>query len=75
MCTTNFVWVLYFRQIGELPKFFQNHIGGMIFSKIAPNFTVLEGIFETKFQMLFFLVRVIFTLISFVKLKATSILW
>ena len=51
MCTPNFVWVLYFQQIGKLPKFFQNHTGDIIFSKMAPNFTVLEGIFETQFQI------------------------
>ena len=54
MFTTNFLWVFYFQQIGELPNFFQNQSGGMIFSKMTPNFTVLEGIFETQFQIRFF---------------------
>ena len=33
MCTTNFLWVLYFQQIGELPNFYQNSIIDMILSK------------------------------------------
>ena len=70
-----FLCVSYFQKIGELANFFQNHCGGMIFLKMAPNFTVLEGIFETQFQIWFFLVRVIFTGNYFVKLKAISILW
>ena len=36
-----------FQQIGELPDFFQNHAGGMIFSKIIPNFTVPGYIVES----------------------------
>ena len=31
-------------------NYFQNHNARMIFSKMVSNFTVLEGIFETKFQ-------------------------
>ena len=48
------MWVLYFQPIGKLPKIFQNHTGGIIFSKTAPNFTVLEGIFEIQFQIWFY---------------------
>ena len=42
--------VFIFQQIGELPDFFQNHFGRKVFSKMVPNFTVLEGIFDAKFQ-------------------------
>ena len=59
--------------IGELPNYFQNQAGRMIFSKMVPNFTVLEGIFETYFQI-FILFRVIFKGTSSVKLKAILIL-
>ena len=54
MCTTNFMWVLYFQQIGELSNFFQNHIDGMTFSKITPNFTVLKGFFWDPISDLIF---------------------
>ena len=33
-CTTNFLWVLNFGQVGEIFKNFQNHTATMIFSKI-----------------------------------------
>ena len=35
-------------------NYFQNHSARMIFSKMVSNFTVLEGIFETKFLGCFF---------------------
>ena len=44
------MWVWYFGEVGELPDYFQNQNGRMIFSKMVLNFTVLEGIFDTKFQ-------------------------
>ena len=53
-CTTIFLWVLNFGQVGGRRIFFQNHTAGMIFSKMVSNLSVLEGIFETKFQSWFF---------------------
>ena len=47
-------------------NYFQNHPARMIFSKMVFNFTVLEGIFDTKFHGWFFLFRIIFKGISFV---------
>ena len=34
-CTTNFLWVLNFEQVGGHQKKFQNHIATMIFSKMV----------------------------------------
>ena len=51
LCRIIILWVYYFQQVGEFPNFFQNLTGGMIFKKMAANFTVLEGIFETQFQI------------------------
>merc|ERR1712122_92664 len=53
-CTTTFLWVLNLGQVGGRRKFFQNLNTGMIFSKMVSNLSVLEGIFETKFQVYFF---------------------
>ena len=53
-CSTNFLWVLNLGQVGGRRKFFQNLTTGMIFSKMVSNLSVLEGIFETKFQVDFF---------------------
>ena len=55
-CTTTFLWVLNLGQVGGRRKFFQNLTTGMIFSKMVSNLSVLEGIFETKFQGRFFFV-------------------
>ena len=73
MWTTNLLWVLYYQQIGELPNFIQNYTGDMVFPKMASNFTVLEGIFETLFNIWLFFGPSNFTGISFLKLKALSI--
>ena len=40
-------------------NYFQNHTARMIFSKMVSNFTVLEGIFETKFQGCFFFRKIL----------------
>ena len=53
-CRTTFLWVLNFGQVGGRWKFFQNMTTGMIFLKMVSNLSVLEGIFETKFQGRFF---------------------
>ena len=55
-CRTTFLWVLNLGQVGGRRKFFQNLTTGMIFSKMVSNLSVLEGIFETKFQGRFFFV-------------------
>ena len=47
----NFLLGLIFSTIGEFYNFFQNQNGVMIILKIAYNFTVLEGIFETLFHI------------------------
>ena len=65
-CTTIFLWVLNFGQVGGRRIFFQNHTAGMIFSKMVSNLSILEGIFETKFRGRFFF-RKFFKGISFVK--------
>ena len=64
---------LYYQRVWAFPSSFQNQNAGMIFSKIASDFTVLEGIAGIQFKIRF-LVRVIFQGSSFVNLKATSIL-
>ena len=46
--------VLGFWGFGGRWKFFQNLTTGMIFLKMVSNLSVLEGIFETKFQGRFF---------------------
>ena len=56
----NFMWVYKFGQVWELPQRFKITLQGWIFSKIVPNITILEGIFETYLQRLVFLIRVIF---------------
>ena len=53
-CSTTFLWVLNLGQVGGRWKFFQNLTTGMIFLKMVSNLSVLEGIFETKFQGRFF---------------------
>ena len=45
-----FLWVLFFHQVEKIFNYFQNHTGTMIFFKLVSNFSVLEGIFEAKFQ-------------------------
>ena len=50
-----FSWGFNFLTIGEFYNFFQNQNGGMIILKIAYNFTVLEGIYETLFHIWFYL--------------------
>ena len=70
---TTFLWVLNLGQVGGRRNFFQNLTTGMIFSKMVSNLSVLEGIFETKFQGRIFFVLKIFKRISFVKLKVSSI--
>ena len=58
-CTTTFLWVLNLGQVGGRRKFFQNLTTGMIFSKMVSNLSVLEGIFETKFQGRFFFEKIL----------------
>ena len=53
--TTAFLWVLNLGQVGSCPNDFQNLITEMSFFKMVSNLTVLEGIFETKFQGRFFI--------------------
>ena len=72
-CTTIFLWVLNLEQVGGRRRFFQNLTTGMIFSKMVSNLSVLEGIFETKFQGRFFFGPKNFKWVSFVKLKVSSI--
>ena len=45
-CRTNFLWVLYFGEVGEIFKNFQKHPVERIFEKMVPNLSVLEGVFE-----------------------------
>ena len=45
-CTTIFLWVLNFGEVGEIFKNFQKHPVERIFEKMVPNLSVLEGIFE-----------------------------
>ena len=49
-CTTNFLWVLNFGGVGEILKNFQKHPVGRVFEKMVSNLSILEGIFEAKFQ-------------------------
>ena len=53
-CRTTFLWEWSSTQVGGRKIFFQNLTTGMIFSKMVSNLSVLEGIFETKFQGWFF---------------------
>ena len=53
-CRTTFLWEWSSTQVGGRKKNFQNLTTGMIFSKMVSNLSVLEGIFETKFQGWFF---------------------
>ena len=53
-CRTTFLWEWSSTQVGGRKNFFQNLTTGMIFSKMVSNLSVLEGIFETKFQGWFF---------------------
>ena len=53
-CRTTFLWEWSSTQVGGRQKNFQNLTTGMIFSKMVSNLSVLEGIFETKFQGWFF---------------------
>jgi len=53
-CRTTFLWEWSSTQVGGRKFFFQNLTTGMIFSKMVSNLSVLEGIFETKFQGWFF---------------------
>ena len=69
-CRTTFLWEWSSTQVGGRKKNFQNLTTGMIFSKMVSNLSVLEGIFETKFQGPFFF-RQNFKGISYVKLKAS----
>ena len=45
-CRTILLWVLYFGEVGELPQEFSKTRTRIVFQKIVPNLTVLEGIFE-----------------------------
>ena len=45
-CRTNFLWVLYFGEVGEIFRNFQKHPVGESFRKRVPNLSVLECIFE-----------------------------
>ena len=49
-CTTNFLGVLYFGEVGEIFKNFQKHPLERVFEKMVSNLSILEGIFEAKFQ-------------------------
>ena len=53
-CTTIFLWGLNFGGVGEILKNFQKHPVGRVFEKMVSNLSILEGIFEPKFQSLFF---------------------
>ena len=53
-CTTILIWVLNLEQVGGRQKFFQNLTTGII-SKMVSNLSILECIFETKFQGWIFL--------------------
>ena len=66
--------VKFWRSWGVSPGIFKNTIEERVFEKMVPNLTVLDGIFEAEFQGSFF-VRKNFKWISYVKLKAISILW
>ena len=48
------LWVLFFHQVERMFSYFQNPSGRMNFLKMVSNFSVLEGIFEAKFQGWFF---------------------
>ena len=41
-CTTNFLWVLNFGQVGGRRENFQNHTATMIFSKMVSNLSILR---------------------------------
>ena len=53
-CTTTFLWVLNFGQVGELPQRFPKSEYYGDFFKMVSNLSVLEGIFETNIQGRFF---------------------
>ena len=53
-CTTNFLWFWYFGEVGKIFKNFQKHPLERVLEKIVSNLSILEGIFEAKFQRLFF---------------------
>ena len=53
-CTTNFLWFWYFGEVGEIFKNFQKHPLERVFEKMVSNLSILEGIFEAKFQSWFF---------------------
>ena len=50
-----FLWVLHFRQVGDLPDIFQNHTSKMIFFKIDPKLGENEAQLEETIEVLFFL--------------------
>ena len=53
-CRTIFLWFWYFGEVGEIFKNFQKHPVGRVFEKMVSNLSILEGIFEAKFQSWFF---------------------
>ena len=70
------LWVLFFHQVEKMFSYFQNHTGRMIFLKMVSNFSVLEGIFEAKFQgWFFFFIRIICKGISFVNWRWVQFFW
>merc|ERR1711984_64010 len=58
-CTTNFLWVLNFRQVGELPQqFSKSQYYGDFFQKWSPTCDFLknlQGIFSIKLKAIFFM--------------------
>ena len=84
-CTTNFLWVLNFGEVGEIFKNFQNHTTTVTFFKNGLQLVIFEKFtrdFPYKIEGNFFLwdffwklkaILEIFTWISFVKLKVSSI--
>ena len=51
---TKFLWVLFFRQVGDLPDVFQNHPSNMIFSKLTLNFVKKGRNLREKLRFDFF---------------------
>ena len=51
---TKFLWVLYFRQVGDLPDIFQNHDSRMIFSKLNLNLVKIWRNLRNKMRFDFF---------------------
>ena len=51
---TKFLWVLYFRQVGDLPDIFQNHTSRIIFSKLTLNLVKIWRNLRNKMRFDFF---------------------